>query len=35
MELKDQILQGHKEIDDQEEEFDQAMKISGELVRQF
>ena len=33
--LKEKIMQSHNEIDTQEEEFDEAMKLSRELVRQF
>ena len=35
LQQREKIMQGHKEIDTQEEEFDEAMKISRELVRQF
>ena len=35
LQLKEKIMQSHSEIDTQEEEFDEAMKLSRELVRQF
>ena len=35
LQLKEKIMQSHNEIDTQEEEFDEAMKLSRELVRQF
>ena len=35
LQLKEKIMQSHSEIDTQEEEFDEAMKLSRELTRQF